>query len=58
MPIRFDAARAKPGAIEAMKMHLSDIGNRLRSGEAERDPDDIAIIFQDLGAVPIGRHQT
>lgn len=38
-------------------MHLRDIGNRLRLGEAERDPDDIATIFKDLGAVPIRRHQ-
>lgn len=49
-------ARDKSRALEAMRRHLDDIEHRLRLGSPQRDPDDIATIFQDLGVVPVSGH--
>jgi DNA-binding GntR family transcriptional regulator len=46
-------ARDKAGALDAMRKHLGEIEHRLRLGTPQRDPDDIATIFQDLGIVPL-----
>lgn len=48
-------ARDKSGALHAMAHHLDDIERRIKPGEARPDPDDLAVIFREIGVMPIAR---
>lgn len=47
--------RNKPAAIDAMAHHLDDIERRIKPDVSRPDPDDLGVIFREMGVVPVAR---
>src|SRR4051812_10658376 len=48
-------ARDKAAAIEAMRHHLEEIERRIKPDETKTDPDDLTVIFREIGIRPLAR---
>jgi DNA-binding GntR family transcriptional regulator len=48
-------ARDKPAALAAMAHHLDDIEGRMKPDGSRPDPDDLSVIFREIGVAPLAR---
>jgi DNA-binding GntR family transcriptional regulator len=45
----------KPAALDAMAHHLDDIEGRMKPDGSRPDPDDLGVIFREIGVAPVAR---
>jgi DNA-binding GntR family transcriptional regulator len=52
---QFILAQNRPAAIDAMVHHLDDIERRMKPDGSRPDPDDLSVIFREIGVAPVAR---